>query len=383
MTVNTNENNVYIYDVITEKAAETDGKLTFAPYESYMLIASETARPEKADNRKREYISINSEFAVSENTVNALTLDFCRYRIDGGDWQPETAVIILQRRLLELKKPCKIELEFSFNAESGAPTDNICLCAETPESFEFLINGKPFKFKDSGYYIDKSIRKSNISDYVIEGKNTITLKGEFYQSEDVYRVSFTPGIHESELNKLTYDTELERIYITGSFGVRAEDEISYGERKTVFAGKRFTLTEMPKTADISKITESGFWFFSGAMELTESITVNKKENTKYVLLLKKLNTPAARLDVNGRKAAVLMLAPYSADITEYLRDGENEVKITLLSGNRNLLGPHHKPEGEIYSVGPTTFTDKYGWADDRTKPVWTDNYSFVRFGING
>ena len=383
MTVNTNENNVYIYDVITEKAAETDGKLTFAPYESYMLIASETARPEKADNRKREYISINSEFAVSENTVNALTLDFCRYRIDGGDWQPETAVIILQRRLLELKKPCKIELEFSFNAESGAPTDNICLCAETPESFEFLINGKPFKFKDSGYYIDKSIRKSNISDYVIEGKNTITLKGEFYQSEDVYRVSFTPGIHESELNKLTYDTELESIYITGSFGVRAEDEISYGERKTVFAGKRFTLTEMPKTADISKITESGFWFFSGAMELTESITVNKKENTKYVLLLKKLNTPAARLDVNGRKAAVLMLAPYSADITEYLRDGENEVKITLLSGNRNLLGPHHKPEGEIYSVGPTTFTDKYGWADDRTKPVWTDNYSFVRFGING
>lgn len=63
-----------------------------------------------------------------------------------------------------------------------------------------------------------------------------------------------------------------------------------------------------------------------------------------------------------------------------IKDGVNEVKITLLSGNRNLLGPHHKPDGEIYSVGPTTFTDKYGWADDRTKPVWTDNYSFVRFG---
>ena len=346
-----------------------------------MLISSETVEPEKADSRKTEYISINREFAVSESTVNALTLDFCRYRIDGGEWQPETAVIILQRKLLELKRPCKIELEFSFNAESGAPTDNICLCAETPESFEFLINGKPFKFKDSGYYIDKSIRKSNISDYVIEGKNTITLKGEFYQSEDVYRVLFTPGIHESELNKLTYDTELESIYITGSFGVRAEDEISYGERKTVFAGKRFTLTEMPKTVDISKITESGFWFFSGAMELTESITVNKKENTKYVLSLKKLNAPAARLEVNGKKAAVMMFAPYSADITEYLKDGENEIKITLLSGNRNLFGPHHKPQGEIYSVGPSTFRDKYGWADDRTKPVWTDNYSFVKFGI--
>ena len=379
--VNTNEDNVYLYDVINEKATETDGKLTFAPYASLMLIASETVKPEKADGRKTEYISINSEFKVSESTVNALTLDFCRYRIDGGEWQPETAVIILQRKLLELKKLCKIELEFSFNAESGALTDNICLCAETPESFEFFINGKPFEFNDSGYYIDKSIRKSNISEYIIQGKNTVTLKGEFYQSEDVYRVLFTPGIHESEKNKLTYDTELESIYITGSFGVRAEDEISCGERKSIFAGKRFTLTEMPKTVDISKITESGFWFFSGAMELTESITVNKKENTKYVLSFKKLNAPAARVEVNGEKAATLMFAPYSADITEYLKNGENEIKITLLSGNRNLLGPHHKPQGEIYNVGPSTFTDKYGWADDKSKPAWTDNYSFVRFGV--
>lgn len=382
VTVNTSEDNVYLYDVITEKATETDGKLTFAPYASFMLISSETVKPEKADDRETEYISINCEFKVSESTVNALTLDFCRYRIDGGEWQPETAVIILQRKLLELKKPCKIELEFSFNAEIGALTDNICLCAETPESFEILINGKPFEFKDGGYYIDKSIRKSNISEYVIQGKNTITLKGGFYQSEDVYRVLFTPGIHESEKNKLTYDTEFESIYITGSFGVRAEDEISYGERKSIFAGSRFTLTEMPKTVDISKITESGFWFFSGAMELTGNISVNKKENTKYVLSLKKLNAPAARLDVNGEKAATLMFAPYSADITEYLKNGGNELKITLLSGNRNLLGPHHKPQGEIYNVGPSTFTDKHGWADDKSKPAWTDDYGFVKFGIN-
>ena len=139
---------------------------------------------------------------------------------------------------------------------------------------------------------------------------------------------------------------------------------------------------MPKTVDISKITESGFWFFSGAMELTESITVNKKENAKYVLSLKRLNAPAARLEVNGKKAAILMFTPFNADITEYLKNGENEVKITLFSGNRNLLGPHHKPQGEIYSVGPSTFTDKHGWADDTSHPAWNDDYSYVKFGIN-
>ena len=379
VTVSTG-NKVYLYDIISEKATETDSRLTFAPYGSFMLISSETVKPEKADNEKEEIISVGREFAVAGDTVNALTLDFCRYRIDGGEWQPETAVIILQRKLLELKRPCKIELEFSFNTESGALTDNMCLCAETPENFEFSVNGKPFEFKDEGYYIDKAIRKSNISKLITAGKNIITLKGRFYQNDDVYRVLFTPGMDETELNKLTYDTELESLYITGSFGVRAEDEISYGERKAIFAGRHFTLTKIPETVNIEKITESGFWFFSGKMELTTGITVNKNENTRYRLVLNRLNAPAARLEINGKKAGILMFAPYSADITEYIKNGENEIKIVLLSGNRNLLGPHHKPQGEIYSVGPTTFTDKYGWADDKSQPVWTDNYSFVRFG---
>ena len=380
VTVNTGDK-VYLYDIISEKATETDGRLTFAPYGSFMLISSKTVKSEKADNEKEELISVGREFAVAGDTVNALTLDFCRYRIDGGEWQQETAVIILQRKLLELKKPCKIELEFSFDAESGALTDNMCLCAETPESFEFSVNGKPFEFKDEGYYIDKAIRRSNISGLVTAGKNTVTLKGRFYQDKDVYRVLFTPGIHETELNKLTYDTELESLYITGSFGVRAKDEISYGERKTIFAGRRFTLTKMPETVNIEKITESGFWFFSGKMELTTDITVNKKENERYRLALNRLNSPAAEITVNGNKAATLIFAPFNADLTEYLKNGENELKIILLSGNRNLLGPHHKPQGELYSVGPSTFTDKYGWADDRSKPAWTDDYSFVKFGI--
>ena len=257
----------------------------------------------------------------------------------------------------------------------------MCLCAETPESFEFSVNGKPFEFKDEGYYIDKAIRRSNISGLVTAGKNTVTLKGRFYQDKDVYRVLFTPGIHETELNKLTYDTELESLYITGSFGVRAKDEISYGERKTIFAGRRFTLTKMPETVNIEKITESGFWFFSGKMELTTDITVNKKENERYRLALNRLNSPAAEITVNGNKAATLIFAPFNADLTEYLKNGENELKIIMLSGNRNLLGPHHKPQGELYSVGPSTFTDKYGWADDCSKPAWTDDYSFVKFGI--
>ena len=40
----------------------------------------------------------------------------------------------------------------------------------------------------------------------------------------------------------------------------------------------------------------------------------------------------------------------------------------------NLLGPHHHRNGEILAVSPATFSD---WLN------WTDDYTFVRFGVEG
>lgn len=63
-----------------------------------------------------------------------------------------------------------------------------------------------------------------------------------------------------------------------------------------------------------------------------------------------------------------MFAPYEIDVTEFLRNGENTVTIQLFSGNRNVFGPHHKPEGESYSVGPDSFSNRHGWTDDKSLP---------------
>ena len=376
-----NEEKMFLYDVLKETKWETDGVLTFAPYASFVIIAGVDTESKNKKSVKKEKILFDNCFEVAKNTINTITLDTCRYRIDGGEWQPEIAVIILQRKLLELKRECTIELEFSFDIQKEAITDNMSLCVEVPEKFEFLINNKPFSFEEEGYFIDRSIKKSNISNFVFDGKNTITLKGKFYQNKNVYRVLFTESIHETEINKLTYDTEIESIYITGSFGVCTKDEITYGERKSIFAGNNFVLTKMPETVDISKITESGFLFFSGNMELKQNITIDKKEDTRYIFEVDKINSPAAEIKINGKSSGILAFAPFVLDVTDFLKSGRNSLTVTLFSGNRNLLGPHHKPQGEVYSVGPSTFTDRYGWSDDKSKPAWTNDYSFVKFGI--
>lgn len=76
------------------------------------------------------------------------------------------------------------------------------------------------------------------------------------------------------------------------------------------------------------------------------------------------------------------MAPFELDVTDFLKDGENEITVRLLSGNRNLLGPHHRPRGEVYNVCPDTFTNRLSWADEPNEPLRTDDYSFVKFGIS-
>ncbi|MNP45163.1 hypothetical protein D3C76_1390630 [compost metagenome] len=78
--------------------------------------------------------------------------------------------------------------------------------------------------------------------------------------------------------------------------------------------------------------------------------------------------------------------PYEADITPYLRQGMNTITLELVNSCRNLLGPHHHIKGEVYKIGPDSFKDKPGWTDKDIAPgtcIYTDRYTFVRFGLQG
>ena len=117
------------------------------------------------------------------------------------------------------------------------------------------------------------------------------------------------------------------------------------------------------------------------MMLAQRVNVELHSDRRYIVQFRRLNAPAARIYVNGNFAGNMIFSPYELDVTELLKDGENEIVIQMLSGNRNLLGSHHKPEGESYSVGPDSFSNKRGWTDDPELPTWTDNYNFVLFGV--
>jgi len=379
--------NDIISETETKLSCEIIGEKTyfdfdFQEYGSAIIFLDNAEESCNFIEKTTETIKLDKIFDISYSSENALTLDKCEYRFDGGEWQDEIAVINLFNKALELQKTCDIEMKFKFNIGEEFDFSSVCLCMEDPEKFRISINGKEYKFEDCGMYIDHSFRKSNIGDYLVVGENTILMNISFVQSEEIYYAKFTPGVHESVLNKLTYETELESIYITGNFGVNMAEEFRLGERRCIHGGKTFTLVKPNRQVDITDITRQNYWFFAGEIDLVQNVNVLKNDDKRYIVSFKHLNAPAAQVFVNGNFAGNIAFAPFTLDVSDFIADGINEIKIKMLSGNRNLLGPHHRPYGESYFVGPATFSDKNSWADDPDLPPWTDNYSFVLFGAD-
>ncbi|MBQ8203116.1 MAG: hypothetical protein IJZ75_02400 [Clostridia bacterium] len=351
-------------------------ELKFASYGSFVL-AVRNYNGNEVKTSQNQIISLGNEFEVTNANDNCITLDYCEYRINGGRWQDKKFILHIQQELLKLQKPCDIELKYTVNIKDADILGGLRFYTETPDKYIIRVNGVEVKFEDCDKLYDKSVRGTNIGSYMTVGENTVTLSTEFYQDENVYRVLFTPDIHEVERNKLTYNTELEACYITGDFGVEFVGEHTFGDKKAIFCSDTYSLVKPTRKLDITNITIQNYWFFWGEMELKKEITLDKQENVNYSVAFRKLHCPAAHLYINDKFAGDISFAPHTVDATKLLINGKNKITVKLFSGNRNILGPHHHVDGELYSVSPRAFTATQK-ADGSN--AWRDEYAFVIFG---
>lgn len=366
-------------------AGHFDGESTvfslgFDEAESHLLLTVEEPESVPAASPV-ETLTFAPMWEIQSATDNAMTLDCCRYRIDGGPWQERIAVIMLQKKLLELRHPCRFELEFTFTVDGIAGVQDMALVMEEPERYSVTLNGCPVSFAGKQWFLDKSFRRSTPLTHLKDGNNTVLISGEFYQNPHIYELLFGENVHETELNKLTYDTELESLYLVGRFGVRNDAQAEETQRHALWVGRHFTVVPQTRSVLLANITPEGFWFFAGRMHLKQTVNVELCPGRQYVLAAAQLRVAAARVTVNGRNAGLLSLAPYRLDVTPYLQDGENTVEIELFTGCRNLLGPHHRSCGESYMVSPVTFTAEKDWSTDPA-PYWRDDYCFVTTGVS-
>ncbi len=382
---------------------DTRLELSFEPMQSYLLMVKKEEKEAALDNNVGENskqqdlvqkVVPNAKWEVEELSLNSLTLDLCSYRMDEGEWEPAIPAIKLQNLLLEQKRPANVEMKFTFEIDMDLQSNKeFYVVIEDASLYQITINEKTVYYdaKKDGWWKDKSFHKVPIKEYVKCGMNEITLKTLFKQPQKVYDVLFGENVYETEKNKITYDIELESIYLLGDFGVISKTPFHRVERQAMLTDGPFLITDAPKYFKSNDFTTEGLLFFAGELMVKQTLLVKKEDDKKVVLCFGKQNAPLVQIYLNKKLIKNSLWAPYEIDITDCVLDGENELEFKLYASNRNLLGPHHHIKGECYNVGPESFTGKWSWVEresesdatdiaDRTKSYWQDSYCFVEFG---
>ncbi len=299
-------------------------------------------------------------YAYKLDEENVCTLDFARWRWEGGEWNPAAEVlkvddavrdaIGIEHRGGEMLQPWfsklhhkqeygRLELEYSFTVET-LPAAPVTLAAERPDVMHYAVNGVPVSpDTDGGFWVDVCFKRMTIPAGVLkEGVNTITVTTTF-----------------------TRNSNVEALYLLGDFGVRTD-------------GHSAALTTLPETLSFGSLKEQGLPFYTGGLTYTLPGSLWGKADPEACVFLKPGVFHGALLRVETPEGVTRIgWDPVEADITAAVRAGA-DVQLTLVGTRRNTFGPLHMVPAVIEATGPMHFTTQ---GDE-----WSDDYVFIESGID-
>jgi hypothetical protein len=342
-------------------------EVVLKPGQSRILFFSNS--PVALENEKK-ILHLPQEATVSQVTENYLPLDTVRYSKDGVTYSRELPCAGVFQQLLEERYEGQLYLKHTFRVSTKP--EKMLVIAEDSDSAQLCVNGHEVQLTQP-WHRQHEFVTGDISEFVQEGENEIVRKMHFYQGENVYYALFGEGVTETLLNCLSYDTEIEPLYLAGPFGVYAE-EMGSGQKPGVLLGNKFSIGQSPRT--VKNMITDGYPFFAGTIHLKRTVTL---ENTDVILEFTG-RFQAMKVWVNGQLAGE-MLFNDQIDISKFARVGENEIVLELIVSNRNLFGPHHTAaDEEPESVGPYTFELPGTWKNGESEQ-YREAYAFVSVPI--
>ncbi len=282
---------------------------------------------------------------------NALLLEDITLYMDGN-------------KVLENKPVSMAWHEYFYKAEDGTPfaaeypfevlqipEGDVFAVIESAENLDrILLNGhevQPMKYKNdvdtfdpNKNWKDSSFVKVPISEHLITGENILKLEGK-----KINNIT-GPGCHEGVDDVDNHEpTEVEAVYIIGDFGIE-----SFGRQKFVIGSKK-------EIGCASDITKEGYPFYTGKAKYSTKVYCENKDG-RILLKIDDANCACSRLIVNGADVGIKYWHPFVYDVTESIKQGENNIEIIASSTLFNLMGPN-RISGilDTKSVGPRTFID--------------------------
>ncbi len=336
---------------VKREGDELVAHLPFASAQSYLLVVDSRKEPILGDTEKVlphptadntvHTVTLQPRWQLEAHDLNALTLDYCDYRIDGGEWVERQPTTWLCNRLIQKAEPCHLQIRYRFLVEELPPAESpLWLVMEVPQAYRIQLNGKRVPSEPVGHWLNFAFQRIDIQGLLREGENELLLECDYQ-----------PPL------------EVEAVYLLGDFSVWQVGETEFALRAPV------------REVGSGDLVFQGLPFFAGSVSLHTEVELPLAKSVgaeRVWLVLNGCHAIVAEVALNGKPVGVLAWSPYRLDVTKWMRR-RNRLSVRLYGSLRNLLGPHHRSEDPTF-VGPWHFEGESGWQ-------W--GYRFVPFGLEG
>lgn len=315
------------------------------------LTPGECAAPAPLPGAKRVWMRLDEPDAFELDEPNALLIDRCEYALDDEPWQAADHILRADNALrvkaglpirngdqvqpwMTPDEPAQHTAHLRCRFESEVEADDLLLAVEQPENARITLNGQAVDTTPVGFYVDEAIKTLRLPK-VCRGENILTL--------DV---------------PLTRRTNLEWMYILGSFGVKV-------------AGRRVVLTEAPARLVLDDLTRQGLPFYTGNVTYRFVLECGEARPQSWVHI-PHMASPVAAVRLDGQKLGCIAWQPNRIALPA-LSAGAHVLEVTAYGSRYNGFGTLHNANPNYKWYGP----DAYRTTGDE----WTDCYLTRPSGI--
>lgn len=191
-----------------------------------------------------------------------------------------------------------------------------------PEDLKLMIDG----FKGAGYVL------------YVNGRQVTETPERSYLDAEILTVPmkhyFTPGTNWITV-KLTVtgksDGMIDLLKLIGSFGVEQRRNGSHICHARRYGSGRLTDKKLP--------------YYSGTGFYTCRVNLTREQTRRRLMLKAKIGRDVLVIRVNGQEVKTCLWNPYTADISAYVKPGENEITLGVVNTLMNLLESTRNPSG--------------------------------------
>ncbi len=337
-------------------------EFSLQPCESLLLfLSNQTIDTKPAVEEKRMRVTARGSMQVKRTHPNVLTLDFVditageetleqvyfyqanqfAFKRNGMDRNPWDSAVQYKDELITKTFPedSGFSATYAFTIEKTVPA-NLAIVIERPDLYTVTCNGHPVPWDKASWWLDRAFGRMHIAALAKTGRNTVVIKA----------------------SPFTIYHELESVYVLGDFALKN-------------TSKGFVIIpDEPLEVSTQGWNVQGHPFYSAGVAYTQ-VFDTPQQRGRYEVSLPKWYGSTARVSVNGKLAGRLVGRPWTCDVTDLIKAGQNIIQVEVIGTLKNTLGPHHGNPG-LGTAWPSMFQK-----GPKSGPPAGDAYHTVAYGL--